>query len=138
MFIKRDNDARQVRHPEEPCDEKLVRDGMQCANVGILRSDPDIVCCLSYHDEHTGSGETFFKGTCKKYHCPAWSELTDRQVLFAAELMKDWYFYSLLINAIELTTDLCADYEHPDDVPSEILDELKIELTSRLEENELF
>lgn len=111
---------------------------MQCPNVGILESDPGIVCCLTYHDNHEGSGfESFFNGTCKNFYCVAWNELTDRQVLFAAELMKDWYYYSLLINSLETLMDLCAEYESPSDVPDEILDELKIELVDKLMEDDL-
>jgi len=111
---------------------------MQCPHIGISGSDPGIVCCLTYHDNHKGSGfESFFTGTCKTFLCTAWNELTDRQVLFAAELMKDWYYYSLLINSLEILMDLCAEYESPQDVPEEILEELKIELKEKLLEDDL-
>lgn len=111
---------------------------MQCPHIGICGSDPGIVCCLTYHDNHQGSGfESFFSGTCKTFLCTAWNELTDRQVLFAAELMKDWYYYSLLINSLEILMDLCAEYESPHDVQEEILEELKIELKEKLFEDDL-
>ena len=116
-----------------------MKDGMQCGNVGFSRSDPGLVCCLTYDDDHNGSGfESFFTGTCKNFRCTAWNELTDRQVMFAAELMKDWYYYSLLINSLEMTMDLCAEYGSPADVPEEIIEELKIELAAKVRENELF
>jgi hypothetical protein len=139
MFINRDGETRNLKHPEESCEEKIVKDGMQCGNVGISRTEPGLVCCLTYHDEHKGSGfESFFKGTCKGFRCTAWNELTDRHILFSAELMKDWYYYSLLINSLELTMELCAEYESPRDVPDEILAELKIELETKSREYELF
>ena len=140
MFISRDSESarRHPKHPEDSTDEKLVKEGMQCGNVGISDSDPGLVCCLTYFDDHKGSGfESFFTGTCKHFLCVAWNELTDRQVLFAAELMKDWYYYSLLINSLEILMDLCADYESPEDVPEEILAELKLELVEKLMEDDL-
>jgi hypothetical protein len=140
MFIRRDTGSahRILRHPEDSTEEKLVKEGMQCGNVGISESDPGLVGCLTYHDNHSGSGfESFFTGTCKSFLCVAWNELTDRQVLFAAELMKDWYYYSLLINSLEILMDLCAEYESPRDVPDEILAELKIELTEKLMDDDL-
>ena len=112
---------------------------MQCTNVGILRSDPGRVCCLTYYDEHKESkSASFFKGTCKRFLCNAWNELTDRQVLFSAELMKDWYYYSLLLNSPELIADLCAEYESPNDIPAKVLEKLKTELESNLKENAFF
>ncbi|HNX24616.1 MAG TPA: hypothetical protein PKG60_11260 [Spirochaetota bacterium] len=140
MFISRDADAarRLQKHPEDSFHEKLVKEGMQCAHVGISGSDPGLVGCLTYHDDHRGSGfESFFTGTCKHFLCVAWNELTDRQVLFAAELMKDWYYYSLLVNSLEILMDLCAEYESPEDVPDEVLSELKIELKEKLMEDDL-
>lgn len=111
---------------------------MQCPHIGISGSEPGIVCCLTYFDNHHGSGfESFFNGTCKTFLCTAWNELTDRQVLFAAELMKDWYYYSLLINSLEILIDLCAEYESPKDVPENVLSELKIELKEKLMEDDL-
>jgi len=140
MFISRNNDAERSlsQHPEDSCREKLVKEGMQCPHVGISESDPGIVCCLTYFDNHKGSCfESFFSGTCKTFLCTAWNELTDRQVIFAAKLMKDWYYYSLLINSLELLMDLCAEYENPEDVPDEILEELKSELKEKLMEDDL-
>lgn len=141
MFISRGENSAQQKfaHPESLHEKKMKSDGMQCPNVGISPSEPGIVCCLTYDEDHEGSGfESFFKGTCKHFRCTAWNELTDRQILFSAEMMKDWYYYSLLINSPELVLDLCAEYESPDDVPEETLSILKAELEERLIENELF
>jgi hypothetical protein len=141
IFISRGENAapHNFAHPENSCERKMKSDGMQCPNAGISPSEPGIVCCLTYNDDHAGSGfESFFKGTCKNFRCAAWDDLTDRQVLFAAELMKDWYYYSLLINSTELVLELCAEYGSPDDVPGKTLSDLKEELEERLRENELF
>jgi hypothetical protein len=113
-------------------------EGMQCPHVGIAASEPDLVCCLVYSDCDRGGGlESFFTGTCKNFRCGAWDELTDRQVLFAAGLMGDWYYYSLLINEMESLRDICAAYGSPEDVPPELLRTLKIELEEKLFEEDL-
>lgn len=140
IFIMRDIESslQLTNHPENSCEEKLVSAGMQCPHIGISGSEPGMVCCLTYSDNHKGSGyESFFKGTCKGFHCTAWNELADRHILFAAELMKDWYYYSLLINSLEILMDLCAEYENPKDISSETLAALKIELTEKLMQDDL-
>ena len=140
LFISRGEkiSGLQVRHPEESCDAKLVSAGMQCSNICILESEPGIVCCSVYFDEDKqGRIGSYFTGTCKGFLCDAWIDLTDRQVLFAAALMKEWYYYSLLIKSPEILMDLCAEYDDPDDVPGGVLEELKIELADSLFEDDL-
>lgn len=79
--------------------------------------------------------ESFFLGTCKNFYCGAWDNLTDMQVLFAAKLMGDWYYYSLFIHDIEAVQNLCALYSRPEDVPHEELLSLKQDLEEMMLEN---
>lgn len=140
IFIRRgmDTTGRTGLHPEDSLEEKLVPLGMQCPHIGISPMEPELVGCLTYHDSHEGTRmNSFFKGTCKSFLCVAWRELTDRQILFAAELMADWYYYSLLIQCPELLEDLCAAHDGADDVPDDVLDDLKAELEERLREDDL-
>ena len=133
LFLSRNNEALKTAplHPEESTAEKLFHDAMQCPHVGMDPAEPGIVCCLIYDDpDRDASIESFFTGTCRSFYCPAWHELTDRQVLFAARLMRDWYYYSLLINHIGAVHDLCAQYDEPEDVPGDELSALKDELVS--------
>jgi hypothetical protein len=135
MFINRGRECykRPTKHPEDASEGKLVRDGMQCPHVGITAEDPGLVCCLAYFDcDLSGKLQSFFTGTCKNFLCEAWDELTDRQVLFAAGLMGDWYYYSLLINDTGSLRTICTDYSSPEDVPAETLRMLKAELAERL------
>jgi len=139
LFISRDPESATMisKHPDDACEPKLFRDMMQCPHIGISRSEPGLVGCLTYCDDHMGRKfESFFNGTCKGFHCSAWKELTDRQVLFAAELMKDWYYYSLLVNSLEKVQDLCAEYESPSDVSEETLEEIKAELRANMMDDE--
>jgi hypothetical protein len=126
-----------VVHPDQACNEKLFQDAIQCPHVGMKSSFPGHICCLIY-DDHSREKkiDSFFNGTCKTFYCPAWHDLTDEQVLFAARLMHDWYYYSLLINDIEAVHEICAAYGTPDDIPPDELRSLKIELVERLLEED--
>ncbi len=128
---------RPARHPEEACAEKLFREEIQCPNVGMQSPNLGLVGCLIYNDHDQGDEiESFFNGTCKAFLCPAWYELTDEQVLFAARLMHDWYYYSLFINDIEAVHEICASYSLPEDVPPDELESLKLELEERFMEED--
>ena len=121
--------SRPVLHPEIAHEEKLFPDELQCPNVGMQSSEPGLVCCLAYGDREVADDiASFMKSTCSKFLCPAWDELTDREVLFAARLMRDWYWYSLLINDIELLQELCAEYDRPEDVPEDEMERMRSDL----------
>ena len=147
IFIKRTEDFNTLIrvnpvnpvHPEDSFEKKLVADGMQCPYIGIEDYDDNAhLCCLIYSEDHEDKTyESFFRGTCRSFLCAAWDELTDREVLFAAELMQDWFYYSLLINSTDIVTRLCSEYSSPKDVPEDTLGELKIELRRRLSEEDM-
>jgi hypothetical protein len=131
LFTERERAGsdRAILHQETTLVEKLFPDELQCPNVGMRSDEPGLVCCLVYDDhEHGEEFDIFFEGTCRIFRCPAWTELTDREVLFAARLMRDWYWYSLLINDIELLQELCAEYDRPEDVPGEEMETIRSDL----------
>ncbi len=139
MFLDRERESSglPMKHQEDVCHEKLFKEEIQCPNVGLQSPQEGIVGCLIYTDSTKGEEiESFFNGTCKTFLCPAWYDLTDKQVLFAAQLMHDWYYYSLFLNDIESVHDLCASYSHPEDVPSDELKSLKLELEERFLEED--
>lgn len=132
LFTARGNSAPAypLKHPDDSAFEKLYRDAMQCPHVGICSGSE--VCCLVYGEyDMKGGLRSFFNGTCKNFYCAAWDELSDRQVVFAARLMGDWYYYSLLLNDIEALQDLCSDYESAGDVPDDVLEQLREDLLER-------
>jgi len=122
---------------EESQYEKLFSDGMQCVHVGFQESDPGCLGCLVYNEVDRGEEfESFLKGTGKNFYCPAWENLTDEQIVFAARLMGDWYYYSLFINHIEAVHEICAIYTDPEDIPDEELAILKEELVEKFIEED--
>jgi hypothetical protein len=122
----------QPKYQETFCFKKLFDEELQCPNLGELPDNPGLIGCLihSYTDLEADT-KYFFDGTCKIFLCDAWDNLTDRQVSFAAELMGDWYYYSLFIKDIESVHEICALYNSPEDVPAEELELLKDELHER-------
>jgi len=126
-----------LKHPESSSEEKIFSDAMQCPHVAVTGGNCSEIGCLIYRDsEGRGDAESFFRGTCSNFYCAAWDTLSDEEVLFAAGLMGDWYYYSLLINDIETLQELCADYRDPEDVPAGRLEELKNILLERLIEED--
>jgi len=114
--------------------EKSLDDGIQCEYVGYSNSLGTEIGCLIYNDElsKTGSMAEFFSKTCKTFFCPASNILTGDEILFAAELMQDWFYYSLLINEISILKGLCREYKNPGNVPEERLDAVKEKLKIKL------
>ncbi|MBN1501199.1 MAG: hypothetical protein JW982_13640 [Spirochaetes bacterium] len=111
--------------------KKICDDTLQCPHMGMV--EPGIIGCLAYNDADFNSEfQEFFNSVCKEYYCAACKELTDRQILFAAELMHDWYYYSLLIYNIDILLDLYAEHQIPGDVPDDILESVKAELEQKL------
>ncbi len=140
MFLDRTRGCFQpeIKHPEVSNAEKLFHEEIQCPNIGMRSSEPGMIGCLAYDDENfqTNEAGVFFKGMCKSFYCPAWYDLTDRQILFAAQLMGDWYNYSLFINDTESVREICAEYRHPEEVPAEFLEMVKEELKERFLEED--
>ncbi len=119
--------------PENSSEEKLFHDAMQCPHGGLDRVDTDEIGCLIYAEHDRGAkAETFFQGTCKNFYCAAWDCLTDEEVIFAARLMGDWYYYGLFINDIACVQELFAVHGRAENVPAEELESLKEELKQRL------
>jgi hypothetical protein len=123
----RDSSALYYKHPHESLFEKRFSDGMQCPNVAM--DEENELFCLIYNDPFKSAEvNSFFNGTCKNFYCPAWDYLSDEEVIFAAKLMSDWYYYGLLINNIEGLKELFAQYIDLAMVPYEELENIKQEL----------
>ncbi len=111
----------------------LFDDATRCPHIGIINEDIQTIGCLIYG--HAIKGETidaFFEYTCKNFSCRAREMLSREEILFAARLMGDWYYYSLLINEITLLQGLFRKYGLPERISPEELALLKRRLAGLL------
>lgn len=113
----------------------LFEDATRCPHIGIINGDARTIGCLIYLRTANGDpAESFFKYTCKNFSCRARETLSREEILFAARLMRDWYYYSLLINEITLLQGLFRKYGLPERIPREELVLLKRGLAGLLKD----
>jgi hypothetical protein len=101
---------------------KLYRDGIQCPFIGYIDPHNSIPGCLLYPD--TGQPDlrtSAHQKICEHFSCVAKDILTDDEITFAAALMDDWFYYSLLIHEITLLKDMHKKYKYPAEVPEGML-----------------
>ncbi len=111
----------------------LFKDGTQCPHMGIIDEDTGTIGCLIYlRATDEDPAKSFFMYTCKNFSCRARETLSREEILFAARLMGDWYYYSLLINEITLLQGLVRKYELPERISPEELALLKQRLARLL------
>lgn len=98
---------------------KLLDDGIQCEYIGYIDKELSAAGCLIYQNAGSAGKESveFFNRTCKVFLCPASEILSGEEIVFAARLMRDWYYYSLLINEINILKELKKKYNDPGNVP---------------------
>lgn len=105
----------------------LFEDAMHCPHIICIDPESKRIGCSIYSDRRLclPSIEQFFDKTCATFFCRAWEVLSDDEVLFAARLMGDWYFYSLLIQDIPALQAMFRSYGDPDVMPAEKVLEIK-------------
>jgi hypothetical protein len=113
---------------------KIHRDGIQCPSLGFIDHENNIIGCLLYQNNNIPDlrFHSFQDYTCKNFFCTAKNILTEDEIIFASELMRDWYYYSLLINGIELLKEIIEKYRHPENVPDTIMQSVKRALLSAI------
>lgn len=81
--------------------EKLHEDGMQCPFVCLF--DDGIVGCAIYPNNSLIDirYDCFQNYTCKYFSCTANDILSDEEILYAARLFNDWYYYPIFIHSID-------------------------------------
>ena len=77
----------------------LFGDCPHCPFVGYRDGDRNVGCLL-YSEEHPPGlrQECFQSYRGKLFTCRAREALSDDEVLYAARLTRDWYYYSILIH----------------------------------------
>lgn len=129
---------------ERKCDlptlPRLITDATQCPFLAsLVRSDGPVIGCLIYpesgcHDLRLQNSSDF---TCRYFSCYAREILTDDEIIFAARLMADWYYYSLFINDIPVLKDARAKFKTPEAVPPDKRREIMKRLEMSLVEQNL-
>ncbi len=112
----------------------VIHDGMQCANVGYTDVGAKISGCLVYNGgvELPGEEGAFFRNTCRNFFCKSSDILTDEEILFAARLTGDCFFYPLLINEIQMLKKITAIYQTPGDINPDEYENIKKTLIDNL------
>lgn len=114
---------------------RLFEDGARCPHVGVIDEKMQVIGCLVYRSAAKGGPlESFFEYTCRNFSCRARETLSEEEILFAARLMGDWYYYSLLINEITLLQGLFRKHRTPELVAPDELADLKRTLAGLLRE----
>lgn len=122
------------RYHQNTCDREkfqpgFLEDGMQCPFIAVSEEN-NIIGCVAYYDKSMLSSDSnlFFEKTCKTFLCKAAEILSDKEILFAAELAGDWYYYPLLINEVNHLRKIMKLYHSPKEVGTDYFDKIKKKL----------
>jgi hypothetical protein len=119
-----------------PAVPALYQDCPRCPFVGFVSKDRLAGCLLVREDDPSDlRHECFLSYRGKIFTCPARESLHDKEILYAARLARDWYYYGILIHEPELLRRLME--EHPDagEVPALRREALERELEKRVSAN---
>ncbi len=98
----------------------------QCPFVGYANETKEAGCLL--YPQMTGYGKTvdcYQNYRNKVFSCDAGSSLSDKEILFAAGLTGDWYYYSILIHSQDYLRIIIEKYSGTDAVSSEELIQIR-------------
>ena len=110
---------------------KLYDDGLQCPFVSSMEDPREIGCALYPNTgEEDLRFECFQNYTCKYFSCQSRELLTDREVLFAARLLGDWYYYTMMIHSINILRDVIIEYTSPEMVSPRALTDIRNRLVT--------
>jgi len=114
--------------------DPLLTDGTHCAYIGVVDDNTNLIGCTIYKQTNkTADISEFFNTVCSVFQCKAFEELENEEILFAAELCRDWFYYSILIVDIKELRRLITLFKKV----SKITDEEKTKIFHYLE-NRLF
>jgi hypothetical protein len=117
---------------------KVHDDAIQCPFVGYIRSTATIGCLIYPESISTDLRKKRLTGnTCRHFSCAAREVLTDDEIVFAARMMQDWYYYSLLINDIAFLKKIYQELRDKEELPDDVLKGIKENLTNALFEHAL-
>jgi hypothetical protein len=109
---------------------EVVSGAMQCKYVGYTDRENNEIGCLIHESETKMSPfrKDFFRNVCSTFYCKGRDVLTKKEILFAAELTGDWFYYPILITEIKYLRKLVNQYENPCKIPEEEKKKIKKDL----------
>lgn len=112
----------------------VVPGAMQCRYVGHTDYDRNEIGCLIHDNEPkmTPSEKDFFRKVCSTFYCKGRDVLSKKEILFAAELTRDWFYYPILITEIKYLRKLVNIYENPGKVTEPEIKKIKNDLNEIL------
>lgn len=112
----------------------IVSGAMQCSYVGYTDKDKNEIGCLIHDNESkmTSSEKDFFRSVCSTFYCRGRDVLSGKEILFAAELTGDWFYYPILITEINYLRKLVNIYEKPAKIPAGEIEKIKNDLNDIL------
>ena len=120
---------RQLEDQSLPCH---LEDAIRCPFVGFVDHEETQLGCLIYGEGGSDPRVLDMSTICHTFSCLSREILDDEEILFAALLTGDWYYYSLLINDIALLREMRSGFITPEDVPEDALEEMKQNLKEKL------
>ena len=113
----------------------IIEDAMQCPYIAI-DINSNIIGCMVYANSAVLPEDynLFFEKTCRTFYCRSAEILDDREILFAAELAADWYYYPLLINEVHMLRKIMGIYSSPGIVEDDFFNNIKKKLLGMLNE----
>ncbi len=112
---------------------RALADGTCCPLVGFDPREHGIIACLGYGNAGLlGELGSFFGKVCSNFCCGAWERLEDGEILFAARVTGDWYYYPLLIADIGLVRELYPGRRDDGTLPAHEIEAMKETLLRNL------
>ncbi|HNW28023.1 MAG TPA: hypothetical protein PKN50_06090 [Spirochaetota bacterium] len=111
----------------------LFPDCPRCPFTGFIDREKTTGCLLGSEEGPPGlRHECFLSYRGKVFNCPAREDLSDEEIVYAAGLARDWFYYAILIHEPELLRRLMRDYPAPGQVPPAEREVLYRELEERV------
>ena len=108
----------------------------KCPFVGYADDSHEAGCLLYPHKKVYGNMIDCYQNYRNKvFSCDSGKNLSDEEILFAASLTGDWYYYSILIHSIEYLRILINKYPEQNAVNDEDLNQIKYDLQKLFESN---
>jgi hypothetical protein len=111
----------------------LFHDCPRCYFAGFISREKNIGCLLGGEDDQSGlRHECFLSYRGKIFTCPAREDLADEEILYAARLNRDWFYYPILIHEPDLLRRCMGEFPVPEEVPAARREVLERELEERI------